>query len=397
MADFSFWGSSALLPYLEHFPDPGGPPQRIVLERLPFRIGRGKTVHHAVFCRQVSKEHAEIYRSGEEFRIRDLESTNGTFVNGHRITNAPLVNGDIVHVAHTEFRFGYKPTGSVDSFAGFATEDAGSALPRSVIRGSKHLRELLEQQLVSAVFQPIVYLKTGELLGYESLGRGLHSELSPEPIELLRLAEQCQLAAELSRSFRLQGIKESARLAGAPRLFFNVHPAEMANESLLSCFCESLAVVDDSRSMVLEVHEDVVADVVMLRRLREHLRALGVGLAFDDFGAGQARLAELAEVPPDFVKLDMKLIRGIDQSRARQELVQALARIASDLGVEVIAEGVETPGEAESCLEAGCQLGQGFLFGRPQPVPSLVSRGSSDACDIEPGLHELPLQLDMPD
>jgi EAL domain-containing protein (putative c-di-GMP-specific phosphodiesterase class I) len=368
MLDFGIWGSSPQHPYLEHFPEPGGPPQRIVLERLPFRIGRGKTAHHVVFCRQVSKEHAEIFRAGDEFRIRDLGSTNGTFVNGQRIANSPLVHGDIVHVSHTEFRFGYKPTGSVDSFSGFLTENVATALPRSVIRGSKHLRELLGQHQVSAVFQPIVYLNNGALLGYESLGRGAHSELSTDPIELLRLAEQCHLAAELSRSFRLQGIKESARLAGEPHLFFNVHPAEMANQSQLNGLCEFLAFVDDGRSMVLEVHENVVADVPALRQLRDRMRALGVGLAFDDFGAGQTRLAELAEVPPDFVKLDMKLIRGIDQSRARQELVHALARIASDLGVQVIAEGVETPREAETCLELGCHLGQGFLFGRPQPL-----------------------------
>ena len=95
------------LPYLEHFPEPGQPPHRILLDQLPFRIGRSMTAHYVIYSRQVSKEHTEIFRGpGHQVRIRDLKSTNGTCVNGQRIEEAPLVNGDIIHVAHKEFRFG---------------------------------------------------------------------------------------------------------------------------------------------------------------------------------------------------------------------------------------------------------------------------------------------------
>src|SRR5438105_2821287 len=92
-------------PFLEYFPEPGGPAQRIVLDRLPFRIGRSTTAHYVIFSPQVSKEHSEIFRAGKEFRIRDLGSTNGTFVNGVRIKDAPLSNGDIIHLASNELRF----------------------------------------------------------------------------------------------------------------------------------------------------------------------------------------------------------------------------------------------------------------------------------------------------
>ena len=94
-------------------------------------------------------------------------------------------------------------------------------------------------------------------------------------------------------------------------------------------------------------------------------------MAYDDFGAGQARLHELAEAPPNFIKLHLTLIRDIHQSHARQELVQALNHVSKDLGVDLIAEGIETEEEAAVCRGLGCRFGQGYLFGRPQSVAFL--------------------------
>ncbi|HMF12405.1 MAG TPA: EAL domain-containing protein [Gemmataceae bacterium] len=368
-----------MVPYLEHYPDPGGEPQRIVLDTFPFQIGRSEKAQFVLFARQVSKEHAEVRRDGEfEFSIHDLGSTNGTFVNGRRIKEATLANGDIVHLAHKEFRFGFKVLNTPDSATTLGTECNAEVLPLSILATSKYLREMLSQQLVSTVFQPIVSLGTQTLLGYECLGRGIHSQLTTNPGELLALAEKCQLAADLSRSFRLVGVKEASRLNGRPHMFFNLHPTEMVNDRLLHSLGEAVAILGSDRRMVLEIHENMVADTGTLRRLSQSLRQFGIGLAYDDFGAGQARLAELTEAPPDFVKLDMKLVRGIQWSKPRQEIVQTLARVCSNLGVQLIAEGIETEEEAATCQLMGCGFGQGYYFGRPQPAGGLLERKQSD-------------------
>jgi EAL domain-containing protein (putative c-di-GMP-specific phosphodiesterase class I) len=368
-----------MIAFLEHYPDLGGEPQRVVLDCFPFQIGRSERANLVLFARQVSKEHAELRRSGaEQFTIHDLGSANGTFVNGRRIMEAPLVNGDIVHIAHKEFRFGCKTLTTSDHVTTTGTEAGIEVLPLSILVTTKHLREMLSQHLVSTVFQPIVALDTLALLGYECLGRGVHSQLTSNPGELLALAEKCQLAADLSRSFRLIGVKEAARLQGRPRLFFNLHPTEMVNDRLLNSLGEAVAILGKDQRMVMEVHENIVADTATLRRLSERLRQLGIGLAYDDFGAGQARLTELTEAPPDFIKLDMKLIRGIEGSRPRQEIVQTLARVCADLGVQLIAEGIETENEALVCQQLGCRFGQGFYFGRPQPATGLTPRKPSD-------------------
>jgi EAL domain-containing protein (putative c-di-GMP-specific phosphodiesterase class I) len=155
------------------------------------------------------------------------------------------------------------------------------------------------------------------------------------------------------------------------RLFFNIHPSEMNDDALIDSLRALKIGLHCDQQVVLEVHEAVVTDLPAMRRLREQLNALGIGLAYDDFGAGQARLTELAEVPPDFIKLDRCLIHGIETAAARQDLVRALNRVSSDLGAATIAEGIETQAEADVCLALHCRYGQGFLFGRPQPLVSL--------------------------
>jgi EAL domain-containing protein (putative c-di-GMP-specific phosphodiesterase class I) len=108
---------------------------------------------------------------------------------------------------------------------------------------------------------------------------------------------------------------------------------------------------------------------VDLRDLRTRLNDLNIGLAYDDFGAGQARLRELVEVPPDVIKFDMCLIRSLPTaSTETRRLLSTLVAAVRQLNVAVLAEGVETELEARRCLELGFELGQGFFFGRPQPL-----------------------------
>jgi EAL domain-containing protein (putative c-di-GMP-specific phosphodiesterase class I) len=371
-----------MLAYLEHYPEPGLA-QRVWLDRFPFRIGRTKTAHHPVYSSKVSKQHAEIRRAGDQYVLRDVGSTNGTFVNGQRIAEAVLHSGDIIHVAHKEFRFACGTAEApVDSDAA-NTEHADSRLPPSFIHGNLLLRELLNQHRVSIVFQPIVNLETWETVAYEALGRGAHDQLSPNPDELFELAERCRLAPELSRLFRMAAVKEAFALPPGAQVFFNVHPLELKHEAFIPLLREVRAAMRADQRMVLEVHEDVVADAQMICGLRDQLHACDIRLAFDDFGAGQNRLTELADAPPDFVKLDRNLVRDLDRAPGRQELIEALNRVATGLGIRLVAEGIETADEADTCLRLGCRLGQGFLFGTPQPGTCLTLRKKSDTRRID--------------
>src|SRR5512145_1179725 len=119
--------SDSTLPYLETFTENGNSARRIWLNTLPFRIGRSKSAHYVLSSPKVSKEHAEISLASSHYRVRDLGSTNGTFVNGRRVSETGLVNGDILHFAQEEFRFG------VEGAAGTPGADANRTDPSSML------------------------------------------------------------------------------------------------------------------------------------------------------------------------------------------------------------------------------------------------------------------------
>ena len=134
--------------------------------------------------------------------------------------------------------------------------------------------------------------------------------------------------------------------------------------------------ISTTQSITLEIHEAAVTDPNELNSLRAALRDLNIGLAFDDFGTGQARIAELSEVRPDYLKFDMSLIRGLHEASAeRVRMIQVLVRMVRDIGIVSLAEGIETEQEQAICAELGFELAQGFYFGRPFPLhhPSLRS------------------------
>jgi EAL domain-containing protein (putative c-di-GMP-specific phosphodiesterase class I) len=363
--------------YLEALAKDGS---RVVHEvrKLPFRVGRDPLSDLAEATMGLSRRHAELTADiSGRLRLTDMDSTNGTFVNRERVNGSVLLaDNDVIHFAHAEFRIRVRNDESA-TFVGRKGGDddertvmvpAGRGLSEDFVPHEREFKDLLRGQGLSGALQPIVDMRTREVFAYEWLGRGQHPSLPQSPIRLFQMAARLDRESELSQAFRDYGIKTvSARMKGAT-LFVNTHPKETFDEGFLRALSH-LSEQPGAPKLVVEVHETAVMDVARMKELASRLKEIGVRFAYDDFGAGQARLNELGEVPAHFVKFDMGLIRGIDlASERKQKVVGDLVRLVIDLGSVPLAEGVETEAEAEVCRLMGFKLVQGYLTGKPVAV-----------------------------
>jgi diguanylate cyclase (GGDEF)-like protein len=227
-------------------------------------------------------------------------------------------------------------------------------------------RRRIERELTEAgfhpVFQPIVSLGTIELFGFEALTR---FDSGRRPDVCFAEAWEVGLGPELEFATLSAALEEARRLPPHVWLDLNVSARLLIHSRELRALLETA-----DRPLVLEITEqEKVADY---SKLRDAVRSLGPGikLAVDDAGAGAANFAHIVELKPDFVKLDIGLVRGVDTDLGRQALVVAMLHFAQETGCHVVAEGVETRPEADMLIKLGVSLAQGYLFGYPMPAGS---------------------------
>ena len=226
------------------------------------------------------------------------------------------------------------------------------------------IREIIRTMAFRPVFQPIVEMANGEVLGYEALTR--FSDGTP-PDQVFKAAADAGLGLQLEAVTIEVALDAAAPLRGDCFLDINVSPdLVMARKPLQGLLRRS------APGVVLEITEHV--DVQDYEILRASLASLGsdVRFAVDDAGAGFASLRHILELAPSHVKLDRGLVARIDTDPARQALVAGLVHFATEIAVMLIAEGVETEDERQTLLRLGVHVGQGYLLGRPAPAEDVA-------------------------
>ncbi|MAV36484.1 MAG: diguanylate phosphodiesterase [Planctomycetaceae bacterium] len=351
---------------------PGGAITDVPVHPTPFVVGRKPNCSLCLPAPTVSGEHARISLYDDRLLITDLNSTNGTYVNGHRIERPTALNDkDLIQLADAPFRVRAQ-----------VTQTETPTQPENPYNNALALVEfdrLMSERLVVPHYQPIVDItghsardqslavkpqRSRDIVGFEVLGRSDLIGLET-PDSMFQAAARLDLEVPLSRMLRWEGIRPAVDGASLPCLFVNTHPAELDQRGLIDSL-HDLRRFAPGQPMTLEIHEAAITDLTAMNRLAAALRELEIGLAYDDFGAGQARLVELAEVRPDYVKFDMSLIRDIDTAHTkRQQMLNRLVTMVQELGITPLAEGIERPGELETCRQLGFALGQGFLLGKP--------------------------------
>lgn len=286
--------------------------------------------------------------------------------------------------AHTESRFGAH-VGSALMVDEPGAERGGiiyRAFEEAVAEGLGHrratslreanvVREILDSGAVTPVYQPLVDTRAERVIGYEALTR-VPSAHFRTPEALFRAASDHGALWALERLCRTVAIERLPALEPDQLVFLNIEPESFHDPQLRHETFRLLLGrhgLDPGR-VVLELTEHAaVRDFDEMRRVLEEVREAGFRLAMDDVGSGYAGLQTIAEIRPDYLKVDMTLVRGVHLDPIKRELIATIRRFTDSTGIVLVAEGVETREELASLTNAGVRCAQGYLFARPAAAP----------------------------
>jgi EAL domain-containing protein (putative c-di-GMP-specific phosphodiesterase class I) len=219
-------------------------------------------------------------------------------------------------------------------------------------------------------FQPILDTKRQRVFGHEALMRSREPTL-PHPGAVLKAAERLQRLEQLGARVRDLCAEGFTRAPDDCLLFINLHPHDLLDKALYDA---DAPLTKMASRVVLEITErSAIDDVKDIQARVAVLRYHGFRIAIDDLGAGYAGLSSFVALGPEIVKLDMSLVRDVHKSEIRQRLIGSMATLCKEMGMRVVAEGVEVVEEDESVRELGCDLVQGYLYARPGPAFPSVS------------------------
>jgi EAL domain-containing protein (putative c-di-GMP-specific phosphodiesterase class I)/GGDEF domain-containing protein len=249
-----------------------------------------------------------------------------------------------------------------------AAQAARSVEHRERTRKIEDLKSTLREGGVYIEYHPIVVTETAEVYGYEALARG-QSRALRSPEVMFSVAEEANLIWELSRLCRRRAIEGmSTQLEPHQLLFLNIDPHDFRDPSFRALDLDELGIEHPER-VVLEITErTAITDYPKFQEYLTAFRERGFRFAVDDAGSGYAGLGSIANLSPDYIKLDISLISNIDSNFMKQNLVETMVSFANDHGILVIAEGVEREEEYATVKRLGVHLTQGFLFHNPRYV-----------------------------
>ena len=241
---------------------------------------------------------------------------------------------------------------------------------QKAFKSRAQILEIILNDNLKTLFQPIFRMDNKEVMGYEALSRGPEGTVFQSPLNLFEGAAEADLVFELDRACRLRALRAGQGLSARTKLFINILPSSMYDPDFhgarLLDRLEQLGIAPEQ--VVLEVTEKyAIENYSLFGEAVRNFTKMGIAIAVDDIGAGHSGLEKIANLNPKYLKFDIELVKDIDASYVRQEMVKALKIFADKMGSTIIAEGIERQEELETLLQLGIDHGQGYLLGRPGP------------------------------
>ena len=248
-------------------------------------------------------------------------------------------------------------------------------LDMSELSVANRFNTILAQGWISAHYQPIFDFHSDSILGWEALARGPEGSSFRSPVMLFETAEKLGRLFSLEKLCREMAIQNVGELKEGQKLFLNIHPKTMADPAFTPG--QTLALMEKAGltpgNIVFEITErHSVQEFDLFYRTLDHYRSQGFQVAVDDAGAGYAGLSLIAELQPDYIKLDKSLITDIHKDPVKRALVETTVTFADKIGGRIIGEGIESKAQAVCLKDIGVHCGQGFFLARPAvPKPSV--------------------------
>jgi diguanylate cyclase (GGDEF)-like protein len=235
------------------------------------------------------------------------------------------------------------------------------------------LHEIIEQRQLTALFQPVINMQRGEIVGYEGLIRGPSDSPLHSPLNLFKVARANNLSVQVEHLCRRVVLERFAELALPGKLFLNVSPEMLmepeARRGETLGYINEIGINPDR--VIIELTENQPTyDYDLLRDAVMHYRGMGFQIAIDDLGEGFSSLRLWSELRPEYVKIDMHFVQGINHDPVKLQFVRSIQEIAEESGTLVIAEGIETSTELLMIRDLGIAYGQGYHIARPHPAPA---------------------------
>ena len=247
-----------------------------------------------------------------------------------------------------------------------------TSLERRILENA--LRQGIKEQQFYLEYQPKINMKSNKLIGMEALARWKHPELGViSPGKFIPLAEETGLIVPLGEWILKKGCRQISEWdeVGYPPLNLSINVSVIQLENMN--FIEKLKTIlndtgVDPKRLELEITESALANITSITTVLKEIRKLGISISIDDFGTGYSSLSYIKDLPIDTLKIDQSFIRDIHNNKESKEIAKAIVRLASSIGLNVIAEGVELEEHVDELNKGGCILGQGYYFSRPLSV-----------------------------
>lgn len=248
---------------------------------------------------------------------------------------------------------------------------------RLAIRNKERLQEIIVNENIQTVFQPIVDLRDMSILGYEALSRGPVNTEFETPIMLFALARETGLLFELDRLCRKKALQNAKTISSDKLVFVNTLPNTIHDPEFRGKYLKDFLKDINIRpsNIVFEITEGAaIENYGLFREAVKYYTDLGISVAIDDTGTGYSTLESIIEIRPQYLKFDISMIKNIDKSIIKRELLKALISVSNHIKAKVIAEGIETYEELNALIKLGVHIGQGFIFSRPGPAFPEINR-----------------------